>query len=143
MNDFSSEVTYKGKKYKIVFNLNVMEAIQKEYGTLDKWGELTDGTEYAKRQYERETGSREGWDDLKAKDKVKYEGEPDAQAVIYGFTQMINEAIDIDNEENGTDNPPMTLKQVGRLITEIGLANASETLNNTVIESTKSDEKNA
>lgn len=142
MNDFSSEVTYKGKKYKIVFNLNVMEAIQKEYGTLDKWGELTDGTEYAKRQYERETGSREGWDDLKAKDKAKYTGEPDAQAVIYGFTQMINEAIDIDNEENGTDNPPMTLKQVGRLITEIGLANATATLNNTVVESTKSDKKN-
>ena len=143
MKDFSSEVTYKGKKYKLVFNLNVMETIQKEYGTLDKWGKLTDGTEYAKRQYESETGGREGWDDLKAKDKAKYNGEPDAQAVIYGFTQMINEAIDIDNEENGTDNPPMTLKQVGRLITEIGLANASETLNNTVIESTKSDEKNA
>lgn len=143
MNDFSSEVTYKGKKYKLVFNLNVMETIQKEYGTLDKWGELTDGTEYAKRQYERETGSREGWDDLKAKDKAKYTGEPDAQAVIYGFTQMINEAIDIDNEENGTDNPPMTLKQVGRLITEIGLANATATLNNTVVESTKSNEKNA
>lgn len=142
MNDFSSEVTYKGKKYKLVFNLNVMETIQKKYGTLDKWGELTDGTEYAKRQYESETGSREGWDDLKAKDKAKYNGEPDAQAVIYGFTQMINEGIDIDNEENGTDNPPMTLKQVGRLITEIGLANATATLNNTVVESTKSDEKN-
>ena len=58
MNDFSSEVNYKGKNYKLVFNLNVMEEIQNKYGTLDKWGELTDGTEYAKRQYESETGDR-------------------------------------------------------------------------------------
>jgi hypothetical protein len=55
---------------------------------------------------------------------------------------MLNEGIDIDNEENGKDEKPFTLKQVGRLITEIGLANATATLNNTVIESTKSEEKN-
>ena len=142
MNDFISEVNYKGKNYKLVFNLNVMEEIQNKYGTLDKWGELTDGTEYAKRAYETETGSREGWDDLKTKDKAKYNGEPDAEAVIYGFAQMINEGIDIDNEENGTDNPPMTLEQVGGMITEIGLGEACETLNDTVIERTKGDEKN-
>jgi hypothetical protein len=86
-----------------------------EYGTLEHWGELTDGTE---------------------------KGEPDAKAVIFGFTQMINEGIDIENEENGTDNKPMTLKQVGRMITEIGLAKATEEMNNTVIKSASSDEKN-
>ena len=55
---------------------------------------------------------------------------------------MINEGIDIDNEDNGTDRKPLTLKQVGRLITEIGLANATSTLNETVIASTQSEEKN-
>jgi hypothetical protein len=55
---------------------------------------------------------------------------------------MINEGIDIENEENGTDIKPLTLKQVGRMITEIGLMNATQTLNKTVIDSTKSNEKN-
>lgn len=116
MRDFSKTLEYKDKTFKLVFNLNVMEAIQNEYGTLEHWGELTDGSE---------------------------KGEPDAKAVIFGFREMINEGIDIENEENGTDNPSLTLKQVGRIITEVGLANATQVLNETVVESTKSDEKNA
>ena len=115
MRDFSKTLEYKDKTFKLVFNLNVMEAIQNEYGTLEHWGELTDGSE---------------------------KGEPDAKAVIFGFREMINEGIDIENEENGTDNPSLTLKQVGRIITEVGLANATQVLNETVVESTKSDEKN-
>ena len=117
MKDFNGEIQYKEKTYRLVFNLNVMESIQAEYGSLDKWGSLTDGTEKG--------------------------GEPDAKAVIFGFTEMINEGIDIDNEEHGTDVKPLTLKQVGRLITEIGLAEATAKLNETVVESTKSEEKNA
>ena len=115
MKDINGEIQYKDKTYKLVFNLNVMERIQSEYGSLDKWGSLTDGTE---------------------------NGEPDAKAVIFGFTEMLNEGIDIDNEENGSDIKPLTLKQVGRIITEIGLANATERLNKTVVESTQTDEKN-
>ena len=115
MKDFNGEIEYKEKKYKLVFNLNVMEAIQEEYKSLDKWGKLTDGSA---------------------------NGEPDAKAVIFGFTQMINEGIDIENEENGTDIKFLTLRQVGRMISEIGLQNATKNLNETVVESTKSDEKN-
>lgn len=115
MKDYEGKIQYKGKEYSLVFNLNVMEQIQAKYGTVEKWGELTDGTQT---------------------------GEPDAKAVIYGFTEMINEGIDIANEDNGTDDKPLTLKQVGRLITEIGLAEATATLNKTVVESTKSEEKN-
>ncbi len=114
MKDFNGEIQYKDKTYKLVFNLNVMELIQEKYGSIEEWGNLTDG---------------QG-------------GEPNAKAVIFGFTAMLNEGIDIDNEENGTKEKPMTLKQVGRLITEIGLQNATEKLNETVIESTKSEEKN-
>lgn len=115
MKDFNGKIQYKNKEYKLVFNLNVMEQIQDEYGTIDKWGELTEGKN----------------------------SEPNAKAVIYGFTAMINEGIDIENEENGTNIAPMTYKQVGRMITEIGLANATATLTDTVIQSTQSTEKNA
>ena len=115
MKDFNGTLQYKDKEYKLVFNLNVMESIQEEYGSLEKWGELTDGAS----------------------------GEPDAKAVIFGFTEMINEGIDIQNEEDGTDLKPLTKKQVGRMITEIGLQGATTTMNDTVINSTKSEEKNA
>lgn len=114
MKDFNGEIQYKDRTYKLVFNLNVMEAIQEEYGSIDKWADLTDGAT----------------------------GEPNAKAVIFGFREMLNEGIDIDNEENGAELEPFTLKQVGRIITEVGLLNATKTLNDTVIESTKSEEKN-
>ena len=141
MKDFEGKVNYKGRELKVVFNLNVMEAIQSEYGTLEEWGRLTDGVSYAKREYEK-LNKEIPWDDLDEDEKSKYAGEPDAKAVIFGFTEMINEGIDISNEENGTDEKPMTLKQVGRMITDIGMSVASEQLRQTVIESTKGDEKN-
>lgn len=114
MKDFNGEIQYKDKTLKLVFNLNVMENIQNEYETIENWGALTDGSEN--------------------------KGEPNAKAVIFGFREMINEGIDIQNEENGTNEPFLTLKQVGRIITEVGLANATKVLNDTVIESTKDDE---
>lgn len=114
MKDFNGQIEYKGKTYKLYFNLNVMQQIQEEYGTIDEWGKLSDGVS----------------------------GEVNAKAVIFGLTAMINEGIDIENEEKGTDIKPFTLKQVGRMITEIGIKEATKTLNETVIESTK-DEKNA
>ena len=115
MKDYKGTLRYKDKTYSLVFDLNVMEAIQEEYGTLEKWGELTDGKG----------------------------GEVNAKAIIFGFTEMINEGIDIDNEENGTNDKFLTRKQVGRMITEIGFDGSTEILNDTVINSTKSDEKNA
>ena len=114
MKDFNGEIQYKGETIKLVFNLNVMEAIQQEYETIENWGALTDGSDNS--------------------------GEPNAKAVIFGFREMINEGIDIENEENGTNKPFVSLKQVGRIITEMGLAKATKALNDTVIESTKSDE---
>ena len=118
MKDFGGEIKYKDKVYKLPFNLNVMEEIQEKYGSIDKWAELTD----------------------KNSNSI---GEPDVKAVIFGLTAMINEGIEIENEENGTDIKPLSLKQVGRIATEVGLAKAMEALNTTVTESTKSEEKNA
>lgn len=107
----NNEIEYKGQKYELVFNLNVMEVIQEEYKTIDKWGKLTDGSK----------------------------GEPNAKAIIFGLTAMINEGIDISNDEKGTDIKLLTQKQVGRLLTEVGLVAATKKLNNTVIESIESD----
>ena len=114
MKDVSKEFEFKGKKYRLVFNLNVMEEIQEEYGTLDKWGALTDGKSQ----------------------------EVSAKAVKFGFTAMLNEGIDIDNENREEKVEPFTQKQVGRLLTEIGLEEMTNKLNSVVIESTKSVEKN-
>ena len=116
LKDVFSEIEYKDKKYKIYFNLNVMEEIQEEYKTFDNWTDLVGG-----------------------KDKLK---EVDIKALIFGFQAMLNEGIDIQNEEEGTDLKPFTKKQVGRFITEIGLQNANQKIIDTVIESTKST-KNA
>ena len=117
MKDVNGEIQYRDKNYMLVFNLNVMQKIQEEYGTFAHWADLTDGSEKS--------------------------GEPDARAVIFGFTEMINEGIDISNEENGTDEKPLTAKQIGRILTEVGLSNATALMSDTVIKSTESNEKNA
>ena len=99
----------------LVFNLNVMEEIQEKYGSLDKWGEITQGN-----------------------------GEPKVKDLKAGIIAMINEGIDIENENNGTNEPMMTLKQVGRLMTEVGIDVIVKKIQEITINSTKSEgeEKN-
>lgn len=112
MKDYKFDFDIDGKNYALVFNLNVMEAIQSKYGSVQKWAKLTDN---------------------------KNGKESNVKALIFGFTEMINEAIEIENEEKGTDKPLLTLKQVGRLITKAGLQNSSEQLNKAIIDSVKDD----
>jgi hypothetical protein len=112
-------VNYKGIDYELAFNLNVMEVIQEEYGTIEEWANRTDATTK----------------------------EADIKAVIFGLTEMVNEGIEIYNEdhENDKDFVPrqhLTNKQVGRMVSNIGLAEITEKINEKVIESAKSDEKN-
>jgi hypothetical protein len=90
-----------------------MEAIQDEYGTLDNWGALTDGK--------------------------AHEGETDIKALIFGLREMLNEAIEIDNEDNGTNEPLLTRKQVGRMLTDIGIGKLTNDMNKLVVDSTKND----
>ena len=114
MKDYKFDFEVENKKYTMIFNLNVLEEIQEEYGTIEKWGDLTDGKN----------------------------GEVNVKALIFGLTSMINEAIDIENENLDIRRPLLTHKQVGRLVTKIGIEKASEKLNNAVIEATKNEEKN-
>lgn len=141
MKDINGEIQYKNRVYKLAFNLNVMQAIQRQYGSIEAWGSLTDGTECAKRLYEAEKHDV-SWEQLPEAEKAKYPAEPDVEAVIFGFTEMLNEGIEIDNDENGTDLKLMTTKQVGRMITEVGMSNALGKLQKTVVDSTQSTEKN-
>ena len=126
MKEVSKTIAYNGKNYKIVFNLNVLEAIQEKYGSVEAWGDLTDG---------------------KRKDEngKKIEGEIDLSALIFGFTEALNEGIDIDNETRSEKEPFLTRKQVARMITAIGQETATEELNDLVIDSIKDKdaEKNA
>lgn len=114
MKDYKFEMNVEGIRYPLVFNLNVMETIQEEYKTIQKWGELTDGSK----------------------------GEVNVKALKFGLTEMINEGIDIENENLEEKRPFLTAKQVGRLITQMGTENAVIQLNNAIVESTKSEEKN-
>lgn len=53
MKEISKTLEYKGKEYKLVFNLNVMEVIQDKYRTLENWGKLTDGAKIMVSQTQR------------------------------------------------------------------------------------------
>ena len=107
MREVSKKISYKGKDYKLVFNLNVMEIIQDEYKSLDEWGSLTDG---------------------KA-------GEVNIKALIFGLTAMLNEGIEISNEDNNTKEPLLTHRQVGRMLSEVGIENITDDMNALVVES--------
>lgn len=117
MDNKKNALTVEGKDYPMEFNLNVMEVIQEEYDTVDKWGDLVEG---------------------KGKNK-----EPNIKALVFGLTAMINEGLEVEAEENKKDFTPLTHKQVARLLTKVGLAEATKQLTDVVTESTKSDEKNA
>ena len=114
MKEVNRKFEHKGETYTLVFNLNSMEAIQEEYGTLEAWGALTDGKD----------------------------GETNIKALVFGFTAMINEGIEIENEDNGTDKPLLSTKKVARIISEIGINNVTSNMNDLVIESAGNDSKN-
>ena len=101
------------KKYPICFNLNVMEEIQEEYGSLSKWGEVVTG----------EKGSEPNIKDLKK-----------------GLLIMINEAIDIQNEKTDEKQEFLTSKQVGRIISAVGIQKAIMQIKELANESTKTDD---
>ena len=103
--------------YPLAFTLNVMETLQEKYGTFQNWADAVEG---------------------KGKGK-----EPSIKAIKYGLTEIINEGLDIEADEKGTEYKPLSEKKVGRILSEIGLENATAQLTEIVVESTKSDEKNA
>ena len=99
------------KKYPLAFNLNVMEEIQEHYGSLDEWGKVTQG-----------------------------DGEPKVKDLKYGVLAMLNEGIDMENESNGTNMPMLTAKQVGRIMTEVGIPRIVAAVQDITIASVKTED---
>lgn len=111
------KITYletENQKYPMAFTLNVMEAIQDKYSTLDKWSNL-----------------------------IQNKTEPDIKALKFFMTEAINEGIEIENEKNGEKSKPITSKQVGRILTDIGISKALNKVTNTVIDSVKTGEESS
>ena len=113
MIDIIKHFKYRDTEYPLAFTINVIEKIQNQYGSYEKWGDMTDGKE----------------------------NEINIGALKFGITEMINEGIDIENENLETKRNFLTATQVGRIITEIGIKNLTEKVQETVIESTKSNEE--
>ena len=106
MQDVIKHISFQGIDYPLAFTLNVIEKIQEKYGSYEKWGEMTDGT-----------------------DK-----EVNIGALKFGILEMINEGIDIENDNQEIKRNFLTDKQVGRLITGIGLQNLTKKVQETVID---------
>lgn len=104
-------IEYKGVKYELVFNLNVMEELQDQYGTVEEWSA-----------------------------KAMEADEPNVKILKFGFKAMINEGIDIYNEDHEDQKDYVTDKQVGRIITEAGFNNIADIIAATVIDSAGSEE---
>ena len=100
------------KNYPLIFNLNVMEEIQEQYGSLDQWGKLTENPDGA-----------------------------DVKVLKFGIMAMINEAIDIENEENGTNEPMLDSKQVGRILSKVGIDKVFKKIHEITIASTKNEDE--
>lgn len=99
------------EKFPLAFTLNVMEALQDEYGTLSEWSEL-----------------------------IRNQKEPNIKALKFFITEAINEGIDIENEKSDEKRASITSAKAGRIITEIGFQKVAKTINKMVSESVKTKE---
>ena len=113
MTNIIKHFKYRDIEYPLAFTMNVIEKLQDKYGSYEKWGEMTDGKEM----------------------------EVNIGALKFGITEMINEGIDMENETLENKREFLTPKQVGRIITEIGIEKMTDRVQETVIESTKSNEE--
>ena len=100
-------------KYPMAFTINVMEATEEEYGGLENWAKLMDSSE------------------------------PSYKALKFMVLAIINEGIDIENEKLKDDKKKdaLTSKQVGRLITRIGLEEIGMKVFNLIKESLPKGDK--
>ena len=113
MKDVIRYIETEKKKYPLCMNLNVIEEIQEKYQTIEEWFNAILNTT---------------------------NGFPRLADFKYGLTKMINEGIDIENERKNTNDPFLTEKQVGRIMTEVGLTKIEEIIQSLAVESTKVDD---
>ena len=106
------KLEYKGVKYDLVFNLNVMEMLQEEYGSVEEWSA-----------------------------KAMESDEPNIKVLKFGFKAMLNEGIEIYNEDNPEEPKELVSdKTVGRIISSVGFSSVADIIANTVVNSTQSED---
>ena len=98
------------EKYPLAFTLNVMEIIQEKYGSIEAWSKL-----------------------------IQRQGEPDIKALKFFITEAINEGIEIENEKTGEKRKGVTSKKAGRILTEIGLKQATKAVASVITDSIQTD----
>lgn len=84
------------REYPIAFNLNIMEQIQEEYGSFEKWYEIF----------------------------ASIEGEVPYKDLIWTFNKLLNEGADLERDEGRSDLALLNHKQTGRLIGVFGQVEA-------------------
>ena len=97
----------KNETYPFTYSLNVMEALQNEFGSFNEWSDMV----------EPKDGS-----------------EPKIKALLFFFKEAINEGIDIENENSDQPRKFVNERKVGRIITELGVKTVLEQLKGTVID---------
>ncbi len=97
----------KNETFPFTYSLNVMEALQNEFGSLNEWSDMV----------EPKDGS-----------------EPKIKALLFFFKEAINEGIDIENENSDQPRKFVNERKVGRIITELGVKTVLEQLKGTVID---------
>jgi hypothetical protein len=81
---------------------------------------------------QNEYGSLDAWSNLAQNSK-----EPNIKVLKFFITEAINEGLEIEN----SDSEPISTKQVGRILTEVGLLNAAKKIRSLISDSIpKSDE---
>lgn len=113
----------KTAKYPLVFNINVIEAIQDKYGNLDKWSDAIEGI------IRNEDG------------EITTKETPHMKDIKFFIKEAINEGIDIENEETENKRQFVTEKQVGRILSEIGQGSVLETIKDLTVSSVKTDKQ--
>jgi hypothetical protein len=121
MLDIIKHFTVNDTEYPMAFTLNVMESIQEKYGTIENWSKVLTPIETV-------------IEDGKEVQKV---GEVKIKDLKWTVFQMINEGIDIENESKSEKRPFVTEKQVGRLISSLGISNITRLIHVTTNASTQ------
>ncbi len=114
MKDKVGYIKTSKREYPICFNLNVLEEIQQQYGSLSAWGEIVEDKE---------------------KDNINI------RDLKNGLMIMINEAIDMANEDLPVEEKKEFIneKQVGRIISEVGFEETTRIIKNLTVDSTEVD----
>lgn len=104
------------EKYPVIFSFNVLEEIQDKYDSFDNWSHVIEGEEYINNGWEKK--------------------EPKIKDIKYFIKIAINEGIDLENEKTNGNRKFLTDKQVGRLISEVGVQKISKIIREVIQTST-------